>query len=369
MTHLFNTSSRLLALFIACGHIACNAVSEGRDDEENEDTASDTSTIPDLDAGDTNTDTSTEDSGPENELTSEPIVPECTDCPGVGNSLEHMLCAIDLCDEDVVLDQEYTSPTVPNKTDTTRAAVVRFGDPTNHLAPLLNDSYTLMATGPASGVLHDNALGGLLGGKSVPDPFDKQHPTYDVMEWRLHLKAPAEADGFQIHYVFFSEEYDEYVGSQYNDKFYVFIEAASTNDFTRTVINFTACRNPNGYHDFVCTAEQAERNICVEGEKYCYIAINTALSECCWYGGCPQGTWSTNISGTGFVCAASELADSSSRGSSTGWLVTEWPIEPGEEFDIIFHIHDTSDGQLDSEVILDKFLFVKNVQAGTAPVK
>jgi hypothetical protein len=55
-------------------------------------------------------------------------------------------------------------------------------------------------------------------------------------------------------------------------------------------------------------------------------------------------------------------------GSSTGWLYTEWPIEPNEEFTITFHIHDTADAILDSEVILDRFIFVKDPDPGTGPV-
>jgi hypothetical protein len=107
---------------------------------------------------------------------------------------------------------------------------------------------------------------------------------------------------------------------------------------------------------------------CETGERYCYIAINTALSECCWYDYCPDGGWSTDLQGTGFSCATSFFDDSEESGSSTGWLVTEWVIEPEEEFDIIFHIHDTSDHILDSEVIIDKFLFVGSADPHTDPV-
>jgi hypothetical protein len=27
---------------------------------------------------------------------------------------------------------------------------------------------------------------------------------------------------------------------------------------------------------------------CEEGEPYRFIAINTSMSECCWYAGCPE---------------------------------------------------------------------------------
>ena len=43
-------------------------------------------------------------------------------------------------------------------------------------------------------------------------------------------------------------------------------------------------------------------------------------------------------------------------------------MEEGEEFDVIFHIHDTSDHILDSEVILDEFIFVKDANPGTNEV-
>ena len=166
--------------------------------------------------------------------------------------------------------------------------------------------------------------------------------------------------------MFLSEEYDDFIDTDFNDKFYIFIEAQSTRRGKRTVINYTSCRNPNVYSDFVC--DSAEMDWCNDGEKYCYIAINTAMSECCWYDGCPDGKWTTDISGTGFSCANKKNNDDDGRGSSTGWLVTEWKIEPGEEFDIIFHIHDTADHVYDSEVILDKFLFLQNATPGTIVV-
>ena len=68
---------------------------------------------------------------------------------------------------------------------------------------------------------------------------------------------------------------------------------------------------------------------------------------------------------TGFECAASSGSDGPHAGSSTGWLRTWWPIEPGEEFDLVFHLHDTSDGIYDSEVILDEFEFFDEVKPGT----
>lgn len=294
-----------------------------------------------------------------------PIEPDCSGCPAVGELIENMRCAIDLCDDATVVENEYGSPGGA-VTDQTYVAVHRFGSQNNGLEPLYNGSYALMGTGRVLNT-DDHMVDLSLGKNGQTDPFGKGDGLiFDVMEWRMRLRAPATAAGFQVHYVFFSAEYDDYIGDEYNDKFYMFIEAPSTNGGARTVINFTECRNPDAYHDFLC--DGPSMGYCDQGHKYCYIAINTALSECCWYDGCPDGFAATDIAGTGFECAQSETDDLAGHGSSTGWLVTEWPVEPGEEFEIIFHIHDTGDGLYDSAVLLDKFLFMGQVTAGTKPL-
>ena len=89
-----------------------------------------------------------------------------------------------------------------------------------------------------------------------------------------------------------SAEYEEWIGSSFNDKFYIVLKAPTTTGGVKTVINYTACSDPTSYYDFV-----------KDGQKWCYIAINTAFSE-------PCSAPSTDISGTGYQC---------STGSSTGW--------------------------------------------------
>ncbi len=310
----------------------------------------------------------------ETDTTPQDLIPECDGCPAVGTSLENMRCAVDLCDDEVYLNGTYNSPS-GSTTSGTYEAVNRFGNNNNDLDPLLYNSYALMASGPATGTNHCSDQGG----SSMTDPFSSGPGANDVMEWTLDLKAPANANGFKIHYVFFSEEYDEFINSPYNDKFYVFIEAASTNGGQRTIINFTDCRDPDNYSDFICDGDTMD--YCTDGQPYCYIAINSAFSECCWFPEgsyyvnnsdnmtpCPDGGWTTNIAGTGFSCANNMLNDTDSKGSSTGWLYTEWVINPNEEFKLIFHIHDTSDSIYDSEVIIDKVLFITVAEPGTGVV-
>ncbi len=280
-------------------------------------------------------------------------------CTASGSKLQQMSCALGVCDKAVVLGQSYSSPT--GSTTTGTAAVSKhFGNKSNHLAPREGGSYVLMATGPAEGTSHSKNMGGT----SMKDPFAGGSGVFNAMEWKLELKAPEGAQGFRLNHIFFSQEYDEYVGSQFNDKFYMVLEAGSTNGGKKTVINYTKCRNPDKHYDFICSPGM---QFCNPRQRYCYIAINTAASECCWLGGCPNGEAKTDISGTGFSCAASKSQDSSSKGSSTGWMTTEWPIEPGEKFTLTFHVHDTGDGVFDSEVILDNFQFVGSVTPGTWP--
>ncbi len=315
------------------------------DDVRDRDLESDADADSDSD-GDSDSDTDTGPSGP--------IEQDCSDCPAVGITMDNMLCAIDICSTDLVVSNTYASPTT-SPVDGTYEAVEHFGDGSNDLAPKLNGSYALMATGPATGTEHSEDIGGNPGTDPYANDQYADEPTHNEMEWTLDLIAPEQAHGFSFKYVFFSEEYDEYISTQFNDKLYVFIEAASTNGGEKSILNFTDCRDPDGYYDFICAAGQTG---CNEGEKYCYIAINSALSDCCWYNGCPDPQTPTDITGTGYECAMDQMSDGSATGSSTGWLMTSWPINPGETFTLTFHIHDTGDGVLDSEVLLDSFQFL-----------
>jgi hypothetical protein len=306
---------------------------------------------------------------------------DCSNCVGVGSNLENMVCAIDLCDDGVVLEQDYTTPQNFNNCtlEDTYEAVAHFGDLSNDLAPLLNDSYALVSSGLAEGTEHTTNCDDYTVMMTDPWAPYETFNIHDVVEWRLVIKAPDAAKAFRFKYVFLCEEYDDFISSSYNDKFYVILEAGSTNDGDGTIINFTECRDPDIYYDFECGAGD---DACEEGERYCFIAVNSALSECCWYpqgspyvpdssllDPCPDGFATTDINGTGFECASSYMEDGPWLGSSTGWLQTSWPIDGGEIFELTFHTHDTSDGVYDPEVILDSFEFLTDVQQGTTPIE
>ncbi|MBI5607409.1 MAG: choice-of-anchor L domain-containing protein, partial [Deltaproteobacteria bacterium] len=141
-----------------------------------------------------------------------------------------------------------------------------FGAASNALKPKVGGTYALLATGPATGTSHSQDIGG--GGMNDPYAFGGQGGSamHNAVEWRLHLKAPAGANGLRFRHVFFSEEYDDYVGSNFNDKFYAVLEAGSTNGGTPTVVNYTDCRAPDSYADFVCSPGM---QFCNPRARYC----------------------------------------------------------------------------------------------------
>ncbi len=134
----------------------------------------------------------------------------------------------------------------------------------------------------------------------------------DLTQLTLTLEAPADAQSFSFDFDFFSAEYPDYIGSQFNDTFYAILRAPSTNGGAPTNISF----------DGVGRSIEINNN---------YFA--NAFHPC-------------SEAGTGFVTRA-----------STCWLRTSWPIAPGEKFTLTFSIHDEGDAIYSSTVLLDHFAF------------
>ena len=268
--------------------------------------------------------------------TGTPIEPNCT---GVctGSTVDAMLCGMEMCYPDNLLSASIASPTGDNVTGYW-TALAHWGAANNDLVPYAGNSYTILGTGLWSATDHEGSFGSL--GSGVADPYSTSgEQMFDAVELRLILRAPPGATGFSLDYIFMSAEYEEFIGSQYNDKFYIVLKAPQTTANQKKIVNFTNCSDPGGYHDFM-----------LDGQPWCYIAINTAFSE-------PCTNVQTNINGTWHQCP---------YGSSTGWLSTSWPIQPNEQFELTFHIHDTADDVWDSHVVIDNFRWEGgNFEAGT----
>ncbi|MBT9554828.1 MAG: choice-of-anchor L domain-containing protein, partial [Myxococcales bacterium] len=253
------------------------------------------------------------------------IEPNCGASLCKGNTVEAMLCAMEICYPGFVGPANVNGP-YGDDVSGAYGAVSHFGSPNNDLAPFKGTSYAVLTSGTfvdagttasATTTFHYQS-----GGIPTSDMYSEiGSEMNDIVEFKVTLTAPPGVTGFALDYIFMSAEYEEWIGSDFNDKFYIVMNGPTTTGGAPKVINFTTCSNPGSYFDYQDG-----------GQKYCYIAINTAFSESCV-------NPATDISGTGYEC---------SNGSSTGWLTTQWPVGPGETFTLLFHIHDTSDESWDS---------------------
>lgn len=158
----------------------------------------------------------------------------------------------------------------------------------------------------------------------------------DVVAVKLKIKAPENAKGFAFDFNFFSSEWPNFICSNYNDSFIAVLTAPSFNNGVADNISFDAKNNPvsvnSGFFDR-CTpgtrTSDGKTSVCAGGPS--------------------------ELDGTGYEAGG---FSGSTQGGATGWLTTQSPIEPGEEFELDFMIWDTGDSSLDSSVLIDNFHWI-----------
>jgi hypothetical protein len=194
------------------------------------------------------------------------------------------------------------------------------------IAPMLNDSaFVQLSTGVASQI--GNQQQGENQNTNGPDPDNTVNIAYDLCGFTVNFTAPAGVQGFAFDFIFFSSEYPEWVGTQYNDSFNVMM----TSDlYDNQNIAFDNTGAP--------------------------ISINVAFFDICNGAGCT--TPGSALAGTGY---------NGGIGGSTGWLTTTVPISAGEEFTLRFVIYDEGDPIFDSDVLINNFRWLEFV-SGTGPV-
>jgi hypothetical protein len=133
------------------------------------------------------------------------------------------------------------------------------------------------------------------------------------------------------------------VCSKYND-FYVLDMAPKVPEYPDGNVAFDAAGNP--------------------------VSVNNALLQVCeprTVAGrdytCPLGT--SSLTGTGFDTVSDDY--SPAPHAATGWLTTWAPVQPGTVIRLRFAIWDSSDGNLDSTVLVDRFTWSTEDQRGTKP--
>jgi hypothetical protein len=186
----------------------------------------------------------------------------------------------------------------------------------------------------------------------VPNGFPKpaagcqlSDEVYDVVNLKLTLKAPPNASGIKFDFNFHSGEWPAFICTQYNDAFIAYLSAQGFNGGTPDNVSFDKDKNPvsvnNGFFDR-----------CTPGVETGCAGTKTAQSVC------PGGPG--ELAGTGFgltdqICGT----ETSTKGGATGWLTSQAPVTPGEEFTIELMVWDTGDAILDSSVLLDNFTWVE----------
>lgn len=167
--------------------------------------------------------------------------------------------------------------------------------------------------------------------------------TFDLINVKLVVKAPANAKGLKFDFDFYSGEWPEFVCTTFNDAFIAYLSAKGFNNGTADNMSFDMNNNPvsvnNGFFDR-CTPNT--QTGCSGGKK------KTAA--------CPGGTG--ELAGTGFEDPGVYCQTTSTGGGATGWLTSQAPIQPGEVFTIEFMIWDTGDESYDSSVLVDNFQWI-----------
>ncbi len=208
-----------------------------------------------------------------------------------------------------------------------------------------------LSTGVTDPTHPDFRVGGVQPGQSFevrsPDPADAQELVQDVAIWRLRLTPPPNALGLEYRFMFVSAEWPEYLCHVFNDAFTALLttdalhERAPTNisfdeDGQRITINTTFFEHPDDW--------TVDLEVTPFGKIHEAQCLVQSLQPMFHQPGCALPAY----------CASPESLRR--RGSGSGWLTTRAPIAQGEpEIELVFSVHDGSDGLLNSMVLLDGF--------------
>ncbi len=148
----------------------------------------------------------------------------------------------------------------------------------------------------------------------------------DAAVLKVRLKVPSNARGFSFEYRFFSSEYRQYQCTSFNDRFLVLLDSRAE-------------------------GLPSDKNIARSTQAGSPVSVTSDLITTCDAKGCmtcPEGTYA--LSGTGME----------GEGGATRWRNVSAPVVPGETITLHFMIFDVTDAHLDSNVLLDRFAWLKD---------
>lgn len=169
----------------------------------------------------------------------------------------------------------------------------------------------------------------------------------DAIALELQVRAPTNASALSFDSAFFTDEYPVFICTPFNDFFQVIVQPLRMGG-------------------------TADGNVVFDRDNNA-VSVNNSLLGVCNPGThgektfeCPLGF--EPLEGTGFEeCEGGLLATGGTLGglargedkygASTGWLTTEFAVEPGELLTLRFTIWDSSDSELDSLALIDHVRF------------
>jgi hypothetical protein len=223
------------------------------------------------------------------------------------------------------------------------------------------DDATLTSCDPINNFPNSGCFKGgvvMQGGNAVPNGAPSGFPksaaqcpissdVYDVIDVKLQVKVPDNAQGFSFDFDFWSGEWPEYVCTNFNDSFIAYLTSKAFNKGTPDNISFDSQNNPVSVNiGFFGECTAGTQTGCAGG--------STGTSTC------PLGP--NELNGTGFLNMGAYCppggTTQSTGGGATGWLQTKAPAQPGEVIELHFIIWDTGDPNYDSSVLIDNWQWV-----------
>ena len=156
----------------------------------------------------------------------------------------------------------------------------------------------------------------------------------DSVNLKLRIRVPTNALTFSIDYDFYSIEYPQFVGSQFNDEFLAILDTK------------------------VPLSKEAKRSIALDAYGNA-VSVNSGFFEVCL---------PSEKNGKVFDCAlgTDELVGTGrEKAGATSWLRTKAPVMAGEIITIQFVIFDVSDHVFDSTILIDNWMW--EASAATDP--
>jgi hypothetical protein len=187
---------------------------------------------------------------------------------------------------------------------------------------------------------------------------------FDTISVTLQIKTPANAQGLQFDFNFYSGEWPEWVCTNYNDSFVAWLQSAAfTGKNGDLNISYDSKNDPvsvnNAFFE-TCTSNASTGCCAMQTQTGCGSPTGTAT--------CTSGPG--ELAGTGFEDDGTYCGGASTGGGATGWLTTTAPVKAGEVITIQFIIWDTGDYNYDSSVLVDHFTWQPGpTMTGTQPAQ